>query len=259
MNNRITQLFKRKKTNILSVFFTAGYPAITDTCRIIKALEDSGADMIEIGIPFSDPLADGPVIQKSSAQALQNGMTLERLFNDLKDIRKQVDIPLVLMGYLNPVIRFGMEKFIMKCCETGIDGVILPDLPPAIYRDQYVSLFEQNNISNVFLITPETDSKRIKEIDDSSEGFIYMVSSSSTTGGTAVFNSEKYKAVKEMQLRNPFLIGFGVSDAQTFENVNRYANGAVIGSAFINAISAGNIEEKIPEFISSILNHEVIL
>lgn len=259
MNNRITELFKRKTSNILSVFFTAGYPAVNDTCRIIEALQSSGADMIEIGMPFSDPLADGPVIQKSSAKALENGMNLERLFDDLKNIRDHVTIPLVLMGYLNPVMRFGMEKFMTKCSEVGIDGVILPDLPLAVYRDDYKLLFEKNNISNIFLITPETDSNRIKEIDDSSEGFIYMVSSSSTTGGKAGFKEEKYATVKDMKLRNPFLIGFGVSDAQTFENVNRYAAGAVIGSAFVNAISEGNVEQKIPEFISTILNQEVIL
>ncbi len=254
MKNRITELFERKFENILSVFFTAGFPSLDDTRRIIILLEKSGVDMIEIGIPFSDPLADGPVIQKSSEQALKNGMTLSILFEQLKEIRKEVKIPLLLMGYLNPVMQYGMENFVLKCRETGIDGVILPDLPPDIYRKEYKDLYEKNSLSNIFLITPETQSERIKEIDSIAGGFIYLVSSSSTTGGKVSFDEAKYKKIKEMGLQNPFLVGFGISNAENFKMANRYANGSIIGSAFINAITTGKHEENIPAFISSILN-----
>lgn len=254
MKNRITELFEKKRKNVLSIFFTAGYPILNDTAKIIKLLEKSGADMVEIGIPFSDPLADGIVIQKSSEQALKNGMNLKLLFEQLKDIRKEVKVPLVFMGYLNPVLQFGMEQFVLKCRETGIDGVILPDLPPEIYTNVYKTLFEENDLSKIFLVTPKTTPKRIQEIDSISEGFIYMVSSSSTTGNKAMFDEGNYSRINSLSLKNPVLIGFGISDNKTFSKANDFANGAIIGSAFIRAIAEGKPEEKIPEFISSILN-----
>jgi tryptophan synthase alpha chain len=254
MKNRITELFERKKENILSIFFTAGYPTLNDTGRIIRLLESSGADMIEIGIPFSDPLADGPVIQKSSERALKNGMSLSLLFEQLKEIRKEVKIPILLMGYLNPVLQFGIESFVLKCKETGIDGIILPDLPPDVYRDQYKSLFDKNQVAKIFLITPDTSSERIKEIDSIGSGFIYLVSSSSTTGKKAVFDESNYHKINSISLSNPLMIGFGITNAESFQLASRHAKGGIIGTAFIKAIENGRLEEKIPEFISGILN-----
>lgn len=256
--NRIDNLFKQKKNNILSIYFTAGYPQLNDTVTIIKELEKAGADMIEIGMPFSDPLADGPVIQNSSCQALKNGMSLKLLFSQLKDIREEVNIPLILMGYLNPVMQFGVEQFCRKCSETGIDGIILPDLPLQEYEESYQKFFEQNNLHNIFLITPETCDERVKQIDSTGGGFIYMVSSSSTTGAKKEIENSQiayFERIQKLSLRNPRLIGFGISSHATFARSCNYASGAIIGSAFINALSAeGKLANNIHQFIKGILD-----
>ena len=256
MKNRINQLFERKNREILSVYFTAGYPKLNDTVIIIKELEKSGADLIEVGMPFSDPTADGPVIQQSSDVALKNGMSLEFLFQQLENIRTQVDIPLVLMGYINPVLQFGVERFCRKCHQCGIDGVILPDLPIDEYNDSYRQVFEDNGLHNIFLITPQTPDERIMEIDRISHGFIYMVSSSSTTGaGKKVedFRSDYFTRVQNLNLKNPQLIGFGISDKATFDNACRYTSGAIIGSAFVKALQQPfPLENIIERFVRSI-------
>ncbi|HOU02282.1 MAG TPA: tryptophan synthase subunit alpha [Bacteroidales bacterium] len=240
--NRIDELFNKKAGNILSVYFTAGYPALDSTVEIIRELASEGTDMIEIGVPFSDPVADGPVIQKSNDTALKKGMSLRLLFDQLKDIRKETDIPLLLMSYINPVLRFGIEKFCKKCEETGIDGVILPDLTPEIYTASYLGLFKEHNIYNVLLISKGTSAARIREIDGLSRIFIYMVSSSSTTGIKRNFSADQkeyFLKVKKMNLRNPALIGFGISDNETYLQACKYGAGAIIGSAFIKALSEG--------------------
>ena len=253
MENRITALFGRKNKNILSIYFTAGYPELNDTKTIITELEKSGADLIEIGMPFSDPVADGLVIQQSSEIALKNGMTIKLLFEQLKEIRKSVSIPLILMGYLNPVMQFGIEDFCKKCLETGIDGTIIPDLPPEIYETEYKKIFEEHSMSNIFLITPQTSHERIRKIDAASTGFIYMVSSSSTTGVKGAVNNEQvtyFERIRSMNLRSKQLIGFGISDKASFGIASGYANGAIIGSAFIKALAGdGTIESKVKAFV----------
>jgi tryptophan synthase alpha chain len=257
MENRITKLFERKNKNILSVYFTAGYPNLNDTQKIIVELEKNGVDLIEIGMPFSDPVADGPVIQKSSEIALQNGMTIKLLFEQLKEIRKSVSIPLILMGYLNPVMQYGIENFCLKCKETGIDGTIIPDLPLEIFESEYNGIFESNSLSNIFLITPQTPDERIQKIDSVSTGFIYMVSSSSTTGVKGGVDDEQmayFERIREMKLNSRLLIGFGISDKASFEKASRYANGAIIGSAFVKAIEGETtIESKVKAFVQKIL------
>lgn len=240
MNNRINELFERKKQNILSVFFTAGYPELNDTVPILELLEQHGVDMAEIGMPFSDPTADGPVIQQSSDQALKNGMSVEVLFSQLENIRDKVHIPLILMGYFNPVIQFGVEAFCKKCRETGIDGVILPDIPLDEYNDHFRPFFEENNLHNILLITPQTNVERVREIDRQSSGFIYMVSSSSTTGSKTKqgdFQTGYFSRIQQMELKNPRLIGFGISDTNSFQQACQYAHGAIVGSAFIRALA----------------------
>jgi tryptophan synthase alpha chain len=258
MKNRINQLFETKRENILSVYFTAGFPKLNDTIEIIQQLEKNGVDLIEIGIPFSDPTADGPTIQKSSEKALQNGMNLNLLFEQLKTIRQSVKIPLILMGYFNPVFQYGVKEFCEKCNEIGIDGTILPDLPLEEFELQYKSDFEKNNLHNVLLITPQTSEERIKQIDDASEGFIYMVSSSATTGaGKKVedFQIDYFERIQNMSLNNPRIIGFGISDYATFNNACKYANGAIIGSAFVKAIQNDlGIEKSVSNFVKSILS-----
>lgn len=256
--NRIDALFERKRGGILSVYMTAGYPNIDDTVTVIQSLQSSGVDMIEIGMPFSDPLADGPVIQQSSQTALENGMSLKVLFEQLKDIRKTVDIPLILMGYLNPVLQFGIEHFLASCKEIGIDGLILPDLPLLEYKSEYKDLFEGFEIPMVMLITPQTSDERVLEIAEASGGFLYVVADSATTGAKSGIRDSQvgyFKRIKEMDIRIPRLIGFGISDAETFQTACSYANGAIIGSAFINALSGSpelKIELRISKFISSI-------
>ena len=226
------------------------------TSGIIKALADSGADMIEIGIPFSDPIADGPVIQQSNQKALQNGISLKLLFKQLSEIRNDVKIPLLLMGYLNPVMQFGIEKFCEQCECFGIDGVILPDLPPSVYMEDYLNIFDKYNLHNILLITPQSSVERIAYIDKISKGFIYMVSSSSVTGSREGFSDDQmsyFKRVNKMKLRNPCLIGFGISDHNTFMNAAKYARGGIIGSAFVKALGKeGDSVEIIRKFINGI-------
>jgi tryptophan synthase alpha chain len=254
--NRINKIFQSRNGKILSIYFTAGYPSVDSTVRIIKAIEAAGADMVEIGIPFSDPVADGTVIQRSSQQALNNGMSMKRLFNQLENIRDQVRIPLLLMGYLNPVMHFGVKQFCRRCEEIGIDGTILPDLPTNVFLEEYRDDFEKHNLHNIFLITPQTTENRIREIDLSTGGFIYMVSSSSTTGIRDSFSETDvhyFSRVKEMKLKNHCLIGFGVSGPKTFEQVSDYSSGAIIGSAFVKMLGEkGTDPREIEKFIKEI-------
>ena len=251
--NRIRKKMEQKE-KLLSIYFTAGYPSLNDTVPIIKSLEKEGVDMIEIGLPFSDPLADGPTIQASSTQALHNGMNTELLFDQLKNIRETVRIPLIIMGYFNPVLQYGVEAFCQKCQETGIDGLILPDLPLDVYLAEYKDIFEKYGLYNIYLITPQTSEARIRQIDDNSDGFIYMVSSASTTGAKSGFGEEQtnyFKRIDSMKLKNPQIVGFGISNAKTFQQATTYARGAIIGSAFIKYLSEEGVE-TIPEFIKRI-------
>lgn len=256
--NRIDQLFNTKKERILNVYFTAGYPKLDDTATVIKVLETSGADIVEIGMPFSDPVADGLTIQESNAIALNNGMSLKLLFAQLTDIRESVEIPIILMGYINPVLQFGIEEFCKACQMVGVDGLILPDLPLAEYLSTYKSIFDKHGLFNIQLITPQTSATRIKEIDGASNGFIYMVSSSSTTGAKSTISGnqqEYFERVNAMGLRNPKLIGFGISNAETFNKACENANGAIIGSAFIKAISSSrDLKGDIDSFVKKIIN-----
>ena len=256
MNNRINRLFQEKDKNILSVYFTAGYPNLEDTVPMIQELVKNGVDLIEIGMPFSDPVADGPVIQHSSLIALQNGMSIRKLFEQLKDIRKTVDIPLILMGYINPVLQYGVAAFCRKCKEIGIDGLIIPDLPMDVFEEEFKAVFEDSDLHNIFLITPQTSEDRLRKIDDVSTGFIYMVSSNSTTGAkTSVsdFQQEYFERVNSFGLKNPRLIGFGISNAETFANACEFASGAIIGSAFVKALEGSeSLDQKVSGFINSI-------
>ena len=242
--NKIQELFKRKKENILSIYFTAGFPKLEDTARILNELVTSGVDMIEIGIPFSDPLADGPVIQHSSEVALKNGMTLKLLFEQLSKT-SHLQTPtsaLLLMGYLNPILQFGIEKFCKQASELGISGVIVPDLPMDEYLADYKKIFDKYDLKNIFLITPHTSEQRIRMIDTHSDGFIYMVSSASTTGVQSGVDAEKekyFKRIKDMKLKNPLMVGFGIADKSSFSKACEYANGAIIGSAFIKHLELG--------------------
>ncbi len=253
--NRINQKLKEDK-KLLSIYFTAGFPNINDTVFIIQNLEKSGVDMIEIGLLFSVLLADGPIIQASSTQALKNGMTTNLLFNQIKDIRKSVDIPLIIMGYFNPILQFGVEAFCDKCQEVGVDGLIIPDLPVDVYHEQYKTIFEKFGLINIFLITPQTSDERIRYIDTVSNGFIYMVSSASTTGMQSGFGDEQtsyFKRVADMNLNNQQLVGFGISNNETFSQATFDAKGAIIGSAFIKHLT-NNGTDKIDEFVKSIVN-----
>ena len=251
--NRINQKLQETK-KILSIYFSAGYPSHNDTVQIIQDLEKSGVDMIEIGLPFSDPLADGPTIQASSTQALHNGMTTQVLFDQLKNIRKTVSIPLVIMGYFNPMLQYGVENFCQKCAEIGIDGLIIPDLPVDVYAYEYKATFEKYGLKNIFLITPQTSDERIHFIDSVSDGFIYMVSSASVTGSQSGFGSaqeEYFKRIADMNLKNPQVIGFGINNKETFNQATQFAKGAIIGSAFIQHLTE-NGTEKIEEFVKAI-------
>jgi tryptophan synthase alpha chain len=254
--NRIEQLFQSKDKEILTIYFTAGFPNLHDTTQIIRLLAQNGVDLIEIGMPFSDPLADGEVIQKSSEVALKNGMTIELLFEQLKDIRKETQIPLVLMGYLNPVLQFGVENFCKACAEVGVDGVILPDLPLQEYIDEYKAIFEQYGLFNIFLITPQTSEARIRKIDEVSKGFIYLVAQATTTGTKSGVSEEQeayFKRIVAMNLKNPTQIGFGISDAESFQKACRYAKGAIIGSAFIKHIAqTKDLNKSVVEFVEKI-------
>ncbi|HUX95109.1 MAG TPA: tryptophan synthase subunit alpha [Bacteroidales bacterium] len=250
--NRINSLFREKKSNILSVYFTAGYPELNDTVDIIRELDKSGVDMIEIGMPFSDPVADGPIIQRSSEKALENGMTINLLFKQLSAIREITDVPLILMGYFNPVFRYGIEDFLKRCRETGIDGTIIPDLPVEEYTKHYDSLFSENEIVNIFLVTPQSTDQRIRYLDSISKGFLYVVSTAATTGSKKEFDTihlDYFRRLNDMGLKSVRLTGFGISNMVTFSQACEYSNGAIIGSAFINILEGeGNLSAKINKF-----------
>lgn len=234
--NRIDILFQQKSQNILSVYFPAGFPNLNDTLPILTALQNNDIDMVEIGIPFSDPMADGVVIQRASTQALKNGMSLRMLFNQLKEVRLEIHIPIVFMGYFNPILQYGFESFCNDCREIGIDGMIIPDLPFEIYQKQYQSIVEKHNLKMIMLITPETSAERIQLIDENTNGFIYMVSSAATTGTQNNFDEKKeqyFSLIKSMTLKNPLMIGFGVSNKATYNMATQYANGAIVGSKFV--------------------------
>ncbi|MGN6397988.1 MAG: tryptophan synthase subunit alpha [Mucilaginibacter sp.] len=253
--NRLNQLFSRKKNNLLSIYYTAGYPELNTTLDIAEALEKAGADFLEIGFPYSDPVADGPTIQHSSEKALENGMTLSRLFEQLADLRKRVSIPILLMGYANPMIQYGVERFCKKAAEVGVDGVIVPDLPMYEYETLYADYFKANNLSNIFLVTPQTSEERIRKIDELTNSFIYLLSSSSITGGNlnvSVNIEDYYKRVKAMELKNPAIIGFGITDSKSFSKACEYAAGAIVGSAFVKLLGTEEYLEKIPGFVQSI-------
>ncbi len=237
--NRINQLFDGSHKNILSIYFCAGTPVLDGTVNTLRALQSHGVGMVEIGIPFSDPMADGPVIQNAATQALRNGMTLRLLFSQLKDVRKEIYIPLILMGYLNPIMQYGFEHFCQSCKEAGIDGVIIPDLPFKDYMDSYKAIADKYDVKVIMLITPETSVERIRLIDEHTDGFIYMVSSASTTGAQKDFNASKqayFKYVDELHLRNPRMVGFGISNKQTFEAACANASGGIIGSKFVTLL-----------------------
>jgi tryptophan synthase alpha chain len=239
--NRIDQLFNKKREGILSLYFTAGYPRLESTVPTLQALEAKGIDMAEVGIPFSDPMADGPVIQAASTQALRNGMSLRLLFEQLRDIRRTVQLPLILMGYLNPIMQYGFENFCQSCTEVGVDGMIIPDLPFDDYMRDYKPVALRYGLRMVMLITPETSEERIRRIDAQTDGFIYMVSSASTTGAKDRFTDEQqayFRRIAGMGLRNPRLIGFGVSNKRTYEAACHHAAGAIIGSRFIQRLES---------------------
>ncbi|WP_018343295.1 tryptophan synthase subunit alpha [Cytophaga aurantiaca] len=259
ISNRLTELFQKKSNNLLNIYFTAGYPAINDTVTVLKALEKAGVDMVEIGMPYSDPVADGPIIQQSSLDSINNGMTIKTLLGQLKDIRKEVTIPILVMGYFNTVMQYGVEKFMQEISAIGIDGVILPDLPLDEYTEHYQTLCESHNISNVSLITPNTSDERLHVIDNITQGFIYMVSTNSTTGNDAKKTEDNHDAyfsrIKNMGLKSPRMIGFNIKNKETFEDACAYANGAIIGSAFVRMLSTSkNIEADIIQFVQRIKN-----
>jgi len=254
---RLNELFARKKRDVLNVYITAGFPQMDSTLAIMEALQSSGVDLIELGMPYSDPLADGPVIQESSLQALANGMTIEQLFEQLKGFRNKIDVPVVLMGYMNPVLQFGFEKFCETAASVGVDGLILPDLPAFEFETHYGDIIRKNGLDFIFLVTPETSEERVRKLDALSTGFLYAVSSSSTTGKEKDFNAvvNYLKRLEGYQLNNPILVGFGIKDQETFEAVTPYAAGAIIGSAFIKAVSEGEDPVKTTAlFVNNVLN-----
>ena len=254
--NRISTLFKSTQEPILNIYATAGYPNFGDTMLVLNALQEGGVDIIEIGMPYSDPVDDGETIQQSNQVSLDQGMTVAHLFEQLKNMRSSISVPVLLMGYINPVLQFGIERFCQKCQEVGIDGLILPDLPMAEYQQSYQSIFEQYGLFNIFLITPQTSDERIKQIDAVSEGFIYMVSSASTTGAKTGISTDQenyFKRIDDMKLKNPRLVGFGISDRESFIKASKGASGAIIGSAFVKLLgNAKNLREEIVEFVISI-------
>jgi len=255
--SRIRQLFDKKNSRILNVYFTAGYPSIDSTLEIMETLQSGGADLIELGMPYSDPLADGPVIQQSSAVALQNGMTIATLFEQLRKFRDKIYVPVVLMGYMNPVLQYGFEKFCADASSSGIDGLILPDLPPYEYESLYQPILRRYGLDFIFLVTPETSDERVKKLDELSSGFLYAVSSSSTTGTDQSRNdvADYLKNLNSMNLKNPVLVGFGIKDKESFDTVCNYANGGIIGTAFIKAIGEpGTLKENVTGFLKKILS-----
>jgi tryptophan synthase alpha chain len=255
--SRLDNLFQQKSHRILNVYCTAGFPTLQSTVNIMKALQENGADLIELGMPYSDPLADGPVIQASSAKALHNGMTISTLFDQLKEFRKEITVPVILMGYLNPLLQYGFEKFCAKAAEVGIDGIIIPDIPMYEFEQEYSDIVKKQGLDFIFLVTPETSEERIKQLDKLSSGFLYAVSSSSITGSDKDFSPvETYlQKLQELKLKNPVLVGFGIKDKVTFNMACKYANGAIIGSAYIKTLSTNeNVELATKEFLNGILN-----
>ncbi|WP_312790972.1 tryptophan synthase subunit alpha [Sphingobacterium sp.] len=246
---------KKEGKPLLSIYFTAGYPTLDSTISIAKKLEEAGADFLEIGFPYSDPVADGPVIQHSSEVALENGMTVKILFEQLRELRSHVSIPVFLMGYVNPVLQFGIEKFCEECKNVGINGVIIPDLPMYEYEELYKETFEKNGIANIFIVTPQTSEERILKIDSLSNSFIYLLSSNATTGKTLDVGDNTtayFKRIRDLQLKNPLIVGFGISDKSTFEKASSFTAGAIIGSAFVKRLKEQNFLNQFPAFISSI-------
>lgn len=263
--NRLTQLFQRKTTDVLNVYFTAGFPQLTDTVNILKALQDAGADLVEIGMPYSDPVADGETIQRSNQQALDNGMTVTKLFEQLQDIRQQgLTVPILLMGYLNPVVQFGIEPFCQQCQAVGVDGLILPDLPLDVFEREYQPLFTQYGLQTVFLVTPQTSAARVRQLDALADGFIYLVAGAGTTGAQIAMDADVdgYLArTQALGLRNPTLVGFGIKDAASFAAASRHTTGAIIGSAFIQLLQQTPAEQRraaIEEFVSSIRPEQIM-
>ncbi|MFL2594767.1 MAG: tryptophan synthase subunit alpha [Flavobacteriaceae bacterium] len=251
--NRINKTLNQDK-KLLSIYFTAGFPQLEDTVPILEQLQEAGVDMIELGLPFSDPLADGPTIQESSTQALRNGMTTDKLFTQLEGIRDHIHVPLIVMGYFNPMMQYGVERFCKRCQEVGIDGLIIPDLPADVYHEQYQSLFQQYGLLNMFLITPQTPDERILYIDQVSEGFIYMVSSAATTGAQGSFGDTQqhyFQRIADMKLQSKLLVGFGISNAETYQAAVAHSQGAIIGSAFIKHLEA-NGNQSVQEFVKTI-------
>ncbi|WP_118195644.1 tryptophan synthase subunit alpha [Albibacterium indicum] len=253
--NRIKELFNTEDKNRLSIYYTAGYPKLDSTLEIAERLENSGVDFLEIGFPYSDPLADGPVIQHASQVALRNGMTLDVLFEQLADLRKRVTIPVFLMGYVNPVIQYGVERFCESCARVGVDGVIIPDLPMYEYEELYQDVFAQNGLSNIFLVTPQTSDERIRKIDELSTGFIYLLSSSSTTGKNLDISEDRlayFNRIKQLNLKNPFVIGFGISNSESFRQAAEVADGAIVGTAFVKQLETDDYLDKISPFIEKL-------
>ena len=253
---RIDDLFVKKQHEVLNVYCTAGFPMLESTLPVMTALQTYGADLIELGMPYSDPIADGPVIQESSARSIENGMTIDRLFEQLKDMRLSITVPVILMGYMNPVLQYGFEKFCMKAASVGIDGLILPDLPMHEYETEYGLTIRDNNLDLIFLVTPETKEDRLKQIDALSTGFLYAVSSSSTTGSNKDINDQQsyFKKLQSMHLKNPILVGFGIKDRDTFQAACKHTNGAIIGSAYIKAIeNSSDISIDTRNFLQTIL------
>jgi tryptophan synthase alpha chain len=254
--SRLHELFKHKSSRILNVYCTAGFPHADSTLPVMKALQDAGADIIELGMPYSDPLADGPVIQHSSGIALQNGMTIAKLFADLKEFRRDISIPVILMGYLNPVLQYGFERFCRDAEAAGVDGLILPDLPEYEYETIYGPMMKAHGLDMIFLVTPETSEERVRRLDELSSGFLYAVSSSSTTGsGKKMDSVEEYlMRLKGYGLQNPVLVGFGIRDRETFDTACRHANGAIIGTAYIQQLKhSDEVEMATRDFLGSIL------
>ncbi len=255
--SRTQELFRKKATNVLNIYCTAGFPQLNSTLEVMKALQNNGADIIELGMPYSDPLADGPVIQQSSAVALANGMTIAKLFEQLKDFRNDIHVPVILMGYMNPVLQYGFEKFCADAATVGIDGLILPDLPEFEFETMYGAIMKKYGLDFIFLVTPETSDERVKKLNSLSSGFLYAVSSSSTTGTLSKNNdsiSNYLQRLQSLQLKNPVLVGFGIKDKQSFETACLHAQGAIIGSAYIKALGTDNDPVRATQtFLSCIL------
>jgi tryptophan synthase alpha chain len=254
--SKLELVFKEKSKRILNVYCTAGYPALDSTMKVMASLQKNGADIIELGMPYSDPLADGEVIQVSSMKALANGMNIAVLFEQIQDMRKSISIPVILMGYMNPILQYGFEAFCKKAKEVGIDGLILPDLPLFEFEDSYGKIIKENGLDFIFLVTPETPEQRVKKLDSLSNGFLYAVSSSATTGKDKDFNlvAQYLQKLQNMQLKNPILVGFGIKDKATFDAATVHTQGAIIGSAYIQVLSkGGDIETSTSQFLNSVL------